>query len=70
MFTGLVEGMGEVLQATAEGQFNPARLQATLAQLCRGQHAGRQQGGDVTVFKAVGSALEDLAAAELALAGG
>ncbi|KPF45716.1 ornithine cyclodeaminase [beta proteobacterium AAP121] len=59
---------GDLVQAAAEGQFNPARLQATLAQLCRGQHAGRQQGGDVTVFKAVGSAQEDLAAAELALA--
>lgn len=59
---------GDLVQAQAEGQFSPARLQATLAQLCRGQHAGRQQGGDITVFKAVGSALEDLAAAELALA--
>ena len=58
---------GDILQAVAEGHFNPARLQATLAQLCREQHPGRQQGGDVTVFKAVGTALEDLAAAELAL---
>ena len=59
---------GDILQAVAEGHFNPARLQATLAQLCREQHPGRQQGGDVTVFKAVGTALEDLAAAEMALA--
>ena len=58
---------GCILQAVAEGQFDPARTQATLAQLCREQHPGRQQGGDVTVFKAVGTALEDLAAAELAL---
>lgn len=58
---------GDILQAVAEGHFNPSRLQATLAQLCREQHPGRQQGGDVTVFKAVGTALEDLAAAELAL---
>ena len=58
---------GDILQAVAEGHFNPARTQATLAQLCREQHPGRQQGGDVTVFKAVGTALEDLAAAEMAL---
>ena len=58
---------GDILQAVAEGHFTPARTQATLAQLCREQHPGRQQGGDVTVFKAVGTALEDLAAAEMAL---
>lgn len=58
---------GDIVQAVAEGHFTPARTQATLAQLCREQHPGRQQGGDVTVFKAVGTALEDLAAAEMAL---
>lgn len=58
---------GCIVQAVAGGHFNPARTQATLAQLCREQHPGRQQGGDVTVFKAVGTALEDLAAAELAI---
>lgn len=57
---------GDIVQAVAEGHFNPARTQATLAQLCREQHPGRQQGGDVTVFKSVGTALEDLAAATLA----
>jgi ornithine cyclodeaminase len=61
---------GDIVQAVAEGCFSPARLQATLAQLCRGQHPGRQQGGDLTVFKAVGTALADLAAAEMALAAG
>lgn len=58
---------GSELQAVAEGQLDPARALATLAQLCREQHPGRQQGSDVTVLKAVGTALEDLAAAELAL---
>ena len=58
---------GDIVMAVAEGHFHPSRTQATLAQLCRGQHPGRQQGGDVTVFKAVGTALEDLAAAEMAL---
>lgn len=58
---------GCIVHAVAEGHFDPARTQATLAQLCREQHPGRQQGGDVTVFKSVGSALEDLAAAEQAL---
>lgn len=56
---------GDVLQAIAEGAFDPAKLKATLAQLCRRERPGRQQGADVTLFKSVGTALEDLAAAEL-----
>jgi ornithine cyclodeaminase len=57
---------GDVLSAIAEGHFDSAQLQATLAQLCRGQRAGRVSAGEITVFKAVGTALADLAAAELA----
>jgi len=67
---------GDVLDAIAAGAFDATRLQATLAQLCAGTHAGRGTGDtgarEITLFKAVGSALEDLAAAELvvdALAG-
>jgi ornithine cyclodeaminase/alanine dehydrogenase-like protein (mu-crystallin family) len=58
---------GCVLQAVAEGGFHPSRLQGTLTQLARGEKPGRQQAGEVTLFKSVGSALEDLAAAELVL---
>ena len=58
---------GDVLQAVAEGQFQTAQLQGTLAQLCRGERAGRLSPDEITVFKSVGSALEDLAAAGLAL---
>jgi ornithine cyclodeaminase len=58
---------GDVLQAVAEGHFTPAQLRATLAQLCRGERPGRQQADEITLFKSVGTALEDLAAAELAL---
>lgn len=56
---------GDVLQAVAEGHFDPARTQATLAQLCRGERAGRGGPQQITVFKSVGTALEDLAAAAL-----
>jgi ornithine cyclodeaminase len=58
---------GDLLAAIAEGHFDAARLQATLAQLCRGQHAGRVGTEEITVFKSVGTALADLAAAELAI---
>ena len=40
-------------------------LQGTLAQLCRGERPGRTGEREITLFKAVGNALEDLAAAEL-----
>jgi ornithine cyclodeaminase len=58
---------GDVLQAIAEGGFDPAALQGTLAALCRGERAGRQSPHEVTLFKSVGTALEDLVAAELAV---
>ena len=56
---------GDVLHAVAEGHFDPARTQATLAQLCRGQRPGREEPDEITIFKSVGTALEDLAAAAL-----
>jgi ornithine cyclodeaminase len=56
---------GDLLGAVAEGGFTPAALQGTLADLCAGRCAGRTQPDEITLFKAVGSALEDLAAAEL-----
>ncbi len=56
---------GDVLQAIAAGAFTAAQLQGTLAGLCGGACAGRASGGEITLFKSVGTALEDLAAAEL-----
>jgi ornithine cyclodeaminase len=56
---------GDVLLAIAAGAFVPAQLQGTLADLCRGACAGRRDAGEITLFKSVGTALEDLAAAEL-----
>ena len=56
---------GDVLQAVAAGAFGDDRLQATLAELCAGQHVGRSDVAELTLFKSVGTALEDLAAAEL-----
>lgn len=56
---------GDVLDAIAAGAFDPAQLQGTLADLCRAARPGRVDAAERTLFKAVGSALEDLAAAEL-----
>ena len=56
---------GDVLQAMAEGAFSAERLQGDLAALCRGERRGRDSDREITLFKSVGSALEDLAAAQL-----
>ena len=55
---------GDLLQAVAEGAWETAALQGTLAQLCRGEAAGRRDAAERTLFKSVGTALADLAAAE------
>ena len=56
---------GDLLDAIAAGTFAPEALQGTLAQLCRGERPGRGSPTERTVFKAVGTALEDLTAATL-----
>jgi len=56
---------GDLLDAMAAGTLRAEEVQGTLAMLCRGEHPGRTNDAGRTVFKAVGSALEDLAAATL-----
>lgn len=56
---------GDLLDAIAAGTLSRDGAQATLAELCRGAHRGRGDDSERTVFKAVGTALEDLAAATL-----
>ena len=54
---------GDLLGPMSRGVFTAADVRATLAQLCRGSVPGRTQEKQRTVFKSVGTALEDLAAA-------
>ena len=60
---------GDVLRAVEAGAFNQGQLAGTLAELCHGTHSGRSDAEQITLFKAVGTALEDLAAAELVWGG-
>jgi ornithine cyclodeaminase/alanine dehydrogenase-like protein (mu-crystallin family) len=57
---------GDLIQAEAEGRFRFGDIKADLAELCRGQHRGRQNGSEITLFKSCGTGLEDLAAAVMA----
>ncbi len=54
---------GELLIPIAEGRFDETRVHGELAELCRGEVGGRQDDRQITLFKSVGTALSDLAAA-------
>lgn len=56
---------GELLGPMSRGVFAAEDVRGTLAQLARGQATGRTDATERTVFKSVGTALEDLAAAAL-----
>ncbi|MET3497335.1 ornithine cyclodeaminase family protein [Variovorax boronicumulans] len=56
---------GDLLDAMAAGTLAADQVQGTLAELCRGERPGRASDAERTVFKAVGSAIEDLTAATL-----
>jgi ornithine cyclodeaminase len=59
----LAEG-GDIVAAIASGAIDASAIAAELADLARGAHPGRTRDDEITVFKSVGFALEDLAAAE------
>ena len=59
----LAEG-GDIVQALQSGVIGEATIAAELADLACETHPGRTRDDQITVFKSVGFALEDLAAAE------
>ncbi|WFM72872.1 ornithine cyclodeaminase family protein [Halomonas sp. CKK8] len=54
---------GDILQAIDEGGFAFDAIRGELAELLRGERAGRSSADAITLFKSVGASLEDLAAA-------
>lgn len=60
----LAEG-GDLVQAIKAGALEPEDVAADLFELTRGERAGRRFYDQITLFKSTGSALEDLAAAQL-----
>ena len=60
---------GELLAPLASGALRREHMRGTLEMLVRGQVDGRRSNDERTVFKSVGTALEDLAAAMLAVDG-
>ncbi len=60
----LAEG-GDVVEPIRAGVLKRSDVRAELAELCRGEKDGRRSAPEVTLFKSVGTALEDLAAAQM-----
>ena len=61
----LVES-GDVVQGIAAGLFGPNKIRAELGEVVGGRAAGRSTPDEVTIFKSLGLAVEDIAAAHLA----
>ena len=56
---------GDYLHAVAEAGIGPEHIRAEFGELLIGAHPGRRDDGELTLFKSLGLAVEDLAAAAL-----
>jgi ornithine cyclodeaminase len=64
---GALSEAGEIMQAIESGLFTQSDIRGSLRDLATGIASGRSGAEEITLFKSVGTALEDLAAADLAL---
>lgn len=60
---GATKEAGDIVQPLASGVLKPEAIIGDLHELARGEKAGRGDADEITLFKSVGAALEDLAAA-------
>ncbi len=67
-YAGALAEAGDLLMPLASGAITRENIVAELAEMVRGQVRGRTQDEEITLFKSVGTALEDLAAAERVVA--
>jgi len=59
---------GDLVMAMAEGHFGPEHVAGELGEVLAGRIAGRTAEDEVTIFKPLGQAVEDVAAAQLVYA--
>jgi alanine dehydrogenase len=64
--TGALAEAGDIILPIAEGAFGEAHIAGELGEVASGAVAGRTSPAEVTVFKSLGMAVEDIAAAHLA----
>jgi alanine dehydrogenase len=63
---GALSEAGDIVDPIRRGVIEAAGIEADLHDLATGRHPGRETPRDITLFKSVGTAIEDLAAARLA----
>jgi ornithine cyclodeaminase/alanine dehydrogenase-like protein (mu-crystallin family) len=62
---GVLKEAGDIVQALDSGALRREAVRAELADLVTGRHTGRTSPDQITLFKSVGAAIEDLCAAQL-----
>ena len=67
-YAGALAEAGDLVVPLGRGVITRDRVVAELAELVRGERLARTDAAQITLFKSVGTALEDLAAAELVVA--
>ena len=63
---GAMHEAGDIVMPLRNGTLTAERIEADLFDFAAGRHSGRRTDEEITLFKSVGTALEDLAAARLA----
>ena len=66
--SGALHEAGDIVQPLEAGVIRESDIRGDLFDLCRGKVEGRKSEEEITLFKSVGTAIEDLAAAMLAFA--
>ncbi|BDD02855.1 ornithine cyclodeaminase family protein [Aureibacter tunicatorum] len=64
-YAGATKECGDIAIPLAEGVLKSDEIKGDLFELCKGEREGRTAEDEITMFKSVGHALEDLAAAQL-----
>ncbi|HET8726274.1 MAG TPA: ornithine cyclodeaminase family protein, partial [Alphaproteobacteria bacterium] len=64
---GALKEAGDIVQPLRSGALKEEDIAGDLFDLARGDRAGRRYYEQITLFKSVGTALEDLAAAQLTI---
>lgn len=64
--TGALAEAGDIVMPIAEGAFDESHIAGELGEVAAGTVTGRQSDTETTIFKSLGMAVEDVAAAQLA----
>lgn len=61
-FGGALKEGGDIVQPLQSGLITRSDIVADLAMLCKGEHGGRRDQDEITLFKSTGASIEDFAA--------